>query len=36
VLNEETCKWESPIPFPEDGKRYYWNDNKGEWEERVE
>lgn len=33
VLNEETCKWEAPIPHPTDNKRYIWNDNLGEWEE---
>jgi hypothetical protein len=35
VLNEETCKWESPIPCPLDDKKYVWNDNKGEWEEII-
>jgi hypothetical protein len=35
ILNEETCLWESPIPYPEDGKGYEWNDNKGEWEEII-
>lgn len=33
ILNEDTCRWESPIPYPTDGLRYVWNDNKGEWEE---
>jgi hypothetical protein len=33
VLNEETCQWEAPTPYPTDGKRYIWNDNRGEWEE---
>ena len=32
VLNEETCRWEAPIPYPTDGLTYVWNDNKGEWE----
>ena len=36
ILNEDTCQWEAPIPYPEDGKLYVWNDNKGEWEEVVE
>ena len=36
VLNEETCQWEAPIPYPTDGKVYVWNNNKGEWEEVVE
>ena len=33
VLNEETCRWEAPTPYPTDDKRYVWNDNRGEWEE---
>jgi hypothetical protein len=33
VLNETTCQWEAPTPYPTDGKHYVWNDNKGEWEE---
>jgi len=33
ILNEETCKWEPPIPYPTDGKIYWWNDNKSIWEE---
>ena len=33
VLNEETCRWEAPTPYPTDNKRYVWNDNRGEWEE---
>jgi len=26
VLNEETCLWESPIPYPTDGKSYDWDE----------
>ena len=36
VLNEDTCRWESPVPYPTDGKHYVWNENHIEWEERVE
>lgn len=32
VLNEETCLWESPIPYPEDGQLYSWNEELGNWE----
>jgi hypothetical protein len=35
VLNEDTCIWESPVPYPNDDKRYVWNDNKGVWEELI-
>jgi hypothetical protein len=35
VLNEDTCRWESPVPYPDDEKQYVWNDNKSVWEELV-
>jgi hypothetical protein len=31
VLNEETCRWESPIPYPEDGKYYVWFELNQQW-----
>jgi len=36
ILNEETCLWEAPIPRPNDGKNYYWNEENISWEEIVE
>jgi hypothetical protein len=30
-LNEDTCLWESPIPYPTDGKDYLWNEHAQEW-----
>jgi hypothetical protein len=32
VLDEDTCKWESPVPRPSDEQKYTWNDESGEWE----
>ena len=32
VLDEETCRWVAPIPYPTDGFTYVWNNNKVEWE----
>jgi len=32
TLNEETCRWEPPVAYPDDDLEYVWNDNKGEWE----
>lgn len=32
VLNEETCNWESPIPYPEDGNLYEWNEDDQSWD----
>ena len=33
TLNEETCLWEPPIPYPSDDKDYIWNEENGAWEE---
>jgi len=30
-LNEDTCLWEAPIPYPSDNKQYIWNEAKQEW-----
>ena len=35
VLNEDTCRWEAPVPMPNDGKLYIWNENQKLWEEVV-
>jgi hypothetical protein len=31
LLNTQTCKWESPIPYPNDGYIYYWDEKNEEW-----
>jgi hypothetical protein len=30
-LNEDTCLWEAPIPYPQDNKQYIWNEAEQEW-----
>jgi hypothetical protein len=30
-LNEDTCLWEAPIPYPSDNKEYLWNEAAQEW-----
>jgi len=45
ILNEDTCRWEAPVDYPETydkgltdeqgnpvKDRYYWNENKVNWE----
>jgi len=32
VLNEETCLWESRVPYPNDEKRYAWNEDELRWD----
>ena len=31
VLNEQTCQWEAPVPYPTDGERYMWDEATGTW-----
>ena len=31
VLNEATCHWEAPVPYPEDGGPYAWDEETGGW-----
>lgn len=31
VLNEETCLWDSPVAYPNDGNAYVWNEDQGNW-----
>ena len=31
LLDESTCQWEAPVPMPEDGARYKWDEATGEW-----
>jgi hypothetical protein len=33
VLNEDTCRWNSPVPYPTDGKRYKWDESIVNWVE---
>ena len=35
ILDEWTCLWQSPIPYPTDGKKYTWNEETTSWEETV-
>lgn len=33
ILNEETCLWEAPIPKPDDGLSYDWDEELTNWVE---
>ena len=35
TLNEDTCHWESPVVYPNDGKIYDWNEETTSWVERT-
>jgi hypothetical protein len=33
LLNEDTCQWVPPVPYPDDGKMYRWNEDSVSWVE---
>ena len=33
VLDEGTCRWEAPVPYPQDKKMYLWNEELLQWKE---
>ena len=36
VLDEATCRWEAPIPYPEDEGNYIWDEETTDWVEVQE
>lgn len=32
VLNENTCQWNSPVSYPNDGNIYHWNEKTQSWD----
>jgi hypothetical protein len=36
TLNEETAQWEAPTPYPDDDKRYTWDEETTSWVEVTE
>ena len=35
ILNEETCAWEPPTPYPDMNDFYIWNEDIVNWEEII-
>jgi hypothetical protein len=31
TLNEDTCLWEAPVAYPDDGQDYTWNEETKSW-----
>jgi hypothetical protein len=31
TLNEDTCRWEAPVAYPDDGQLYDWNEETTNW-----
>ncbi len=35
TLNEESCLWEAPVAYPQDGQFYYWDEENTNWVEST-
>jgi len=35
MLDEETCRWEAPVPYPTDGLIYEWDETTTDWKAIV-
>ena len=33
TLDEDTCKWEPPVAYPDDGEKYTWDEEITSWSE---
>lgn len=31
LLDEETCRWKAPLPYPDDGVMYQWDEKTTDW-----
>lgn len=31
VLNEDTCRWDAPVAYPDDGQVYVWDEDTTSW-----
>lgn len=36
VLNPDSCLWEPPVPLPDDGKYYRWDESSTSWVEKTQ
>jgi hypothetical protein len=36
TLNEDTCLWDCPVAYPDDGKVYTWAEDTQEWNEVID
>lgn len=34
-LNEDSCNWDAPTPYPQDGKMYTWSEDTLSWQEAL-
>ena len=36
ILNEDTCRWEAPVAYPDDGEHYKWREETTSWIEAYD
>ena len=36
ILNENSCLWEAPVAYPNDGQQYEWNEETTSWDLTTE
>ena len=32
ILNEDTCRWDAPVPYPDADNKYTWNEETTNWD----
>ena len=32
ILDEDSCRWKAPVPYPNDDKVYQWNETNQSWD----
>jgi len=35
LLDENTCRWNAPIPYPQDNNKYNWNEQNQSWDLQI-
>ena len=35
LLDDDTCKWNAPTPYPDDDKMYNWDEDTTSWKEII-
>ena len=33
TLDDDTCRWNAPVAYPDDGKMYMWDEENTQWKE---
>lgn len=36
ILDESTCLWNPPVPYPDDGNKYEWDEETTSWRKNIQ